>query len=71
MGWLIVPAPTDDRKTLAPCKSPCNHEDCADSKAFVKRLCSLCGKEIGFDTKYFVRGDDPVHAVCKWAEVKP
>lgn len=71
MGWIMIPAPG---QKYGPCTTECAHRDCAANRKDAARVCRLCGKPIGYDSKCFRDSDHPtepdgshmVHAVCVW-----
>lgn len=55
-----------------PCKTPCKHEDCAQSRKMAEGICRLCGKPIGYETRFYMDPENReanVHALC--LEKKP
>lgn len=54
-----------------PCNSPCAHKDCAVTRSMAKSKCRICGKPIGYDTRYYSEpGDILVHAVCLESDIE-
>lgn len=49
-----------------PCVLECRHEDCAETRRMAAAPCAVCGKRIGYDTRFYQRGDsgELVHAEC-------
>jgi len=39
---------------LGPCRKACKHRDCAESRFIAGCLCNLCGKRIGFGTRFYL-----------------
>ena len=36
-----------------PCTDDCEHRDCAYTRWQAASLCTICGKPIGYDTRYY------------------
>ena len=54
-----------------PCNYPCVHKDCAATRSMAKSLCRICGKPIGYGTRYYSeQGDTLVHANCLEKEIE-
>jgi len=55
MGWYISPSagPKDGQF----CEKPCEHKDCAQSRAFVESACEICGLSIGEGVPFYFVGD--------------
>lgn len=74
MGWGIIPSPTNDRKVVAPCLDSCAHLDCLESKEFVEKPCDLCGKKIGYETKYYLTdhgtNKGQIHFLCAFKKAE-
>lgn len=47
-----------------PCAVPCNHIDCAKTREMAATQCHMCGKLIGYETRFYSRGNTFAHAVC-------
>lgn len=51
-----------------PCLTPCHHRDCALSMSTAVSICRLCGKPIGYETRYYrdeqLGSGEWVHAYC-------
>jgi len=70
MGWNVLSKPGNK---YGPCEGECEHTDCAQTRKMAKARCSICGEEIGYDVKYYMRDaekNDLVHAVCAVEEVE-
>lgn len=68
MGWGILQKPGS---SAGPCVEACIHEDCKATREMAEAPCTYCGKEIGYDTKFYKVGPeltDLAHAVCVWEE---
>jgi hypothetical protein len=39
-----------------PCLEPCQHKDCAHTRAMASQLCITCGKPIGYEVAFFNAG---------------
>lgn len=60
---LESPAPGTD---LGPCADEgCGHGGCAVARAAAARLCSWCGRQIGY-LQYVREPGSVIHAVCHW-----
>jgi hypothetical protein len=46
-----------------PCNEPCEHRDCAASRATAEAVCRFCEKPIGYDARFYNDGGY-VHAPC-------
>lgn len=72
MAAGTLPAPGTE---LGPCKDGCQHIDCGMMRREADQDCRLCGKPIGFETRYY-KDPDPmrtggvVHARCLEAEIE-
>lgn len=53
-----------------PCKRPCAHIDCAETRRIAAAPCRRCGEPIGYDTLYFSEqgGTVFIHLDCAWDE---
>jgi hypothetical protein len=50
---------------VGPCLEPCKHRDCAETRRMAESACTICGKPIGYDTRFYRDDTDSyVHAVC-------
>jgi hypothetical protein len=60
MAYGTLPKPGTK---LGPCLNRgCNHRDCEATRQMAAQGCSLCNKEIGYDTPFY---DDPLrHRDC-------
>jgi hypothetical protein len=48
-----------------PCKTACQHTDCAATRAMADRNCTGCGDKIGYERPFYRDdADDLIHAVC-------
>lgn len=72
-GYLPEPGKVDEREgwQLGPCVEPCDHTDCASTRAMADQACPHCGDPIGYEVAYFdVSADDQrshsmlAHARC-------
>lgn len=67
MAAISLPKPGTK---YGPCAEPCQHIDCAQTRAMVAAACFICGKPIGYDTRFYGspheqgQGENYVHAVC-------
>lgn len=72
MAAVSIPAPGTP---LGPCPTTkgrheltCGHLDCRDSRRTAAKVCRICNRPIGYDTRYYVAGDnvepDHTHAIC-------
>lgn len=55
------------------CEGDCLHTDCAQIKCMAQELCSLCDKEIGYDTRFYCDGAKELpytHALCLEKEIE-
>jgi len=69
MGWGIFAKPGSK---YGPCKKDCHHRDCKSTKEDAAKICRICGKPIGFETKFYSDNKTPdglVHALCLWEEI--
>lgn len=68
-GQLWAPGTED-----GPCADPCEHRDCASTRAMAEAPCSYCKKPIGYDRRFYrdsAAGDPSLqqsHASCAEAE---
>jgi hypothetical protein len=52
MGWIMLSKPGTE---YGPCKKlNCGHKDCAATRAEAVTPCRWCGKEIGYETKFYI-----------------
>lgn len=51
---------------LGPCVDCCVHTDCAETLRMADSLCVLCGKKIGYETRFYCvpNARTLVHAAC-------
>jgi len=50
---------------IGPCKKSCKHKDCAEIKTMAATACTVCLKNIGYDTRFYQLEDKTlVHALC-------
>ena len=54
---------------IGPCVGPCEHKDCAQTRAMAESRCRLCGVKIGYEVRFYrdPDADSPaviVHADC-------
>lgn len=58
-----LPAPGTE---FGPCLEPCQHNDCAATRADAAAICRFCSKEIGYDRRFYIDSDTRslVHADC-------
>lgn len=48
-----------------PCADPCEHTDCAATRAMAARNCIGCAEEIGYDQRFFREDDGSLlHMKC-------
>lgn len=51
-----------------PCSTPCNHKDCNETRRMANSECVVCGKPIGYDTRFYVASVGQIneyqHAAC-------
>lgn len=50
-----------------PCNVPCQHKDCALTRAMSRSTCRYCDKPIGYGNRFYddpVSRDQYVHAYC-------
>jgi hypothetical protein len=47
-----------------PCLGVCEHTDCAATRRDAESPCSICGKPIGYDRRFYHDESGLVHAVC-------
>lgn len=69
MAAGTIPSPGSK---YGPCKSACQHRDCAENREDAASACRHCGKPIGFDTRMYADGHPRkfVHAACEEAAVE-
>ncbi|HEY7195479.1 MAG TPA: hypothetical protein VH439_17180 [Gemmatimonadales bacterium] len=41
-----------------PCATACRHIDCREIREWARALCHYCGKEIGYETRFYRQGED-------------
>lgn len=65
-----LPKPGTD---FGPCVDPaCGHIDCAQTRLMAENLCRYCGKQVGYETRFYTidvsNGEEKVkttvHALC-------
>lgn len=67
MAAATLPKPGTE---YGPCAKECEHTDCAHTRRMAKSTCTICGKPIGYDTRFYRSKDgDPTdgpwdHARC-------
>ena len=65
MAAGILPEPGTK---YGPCVEQCNHRDCEMTREMAKSLCTVCGTEIGYDTRFYQTRDENgrtySHAKC-------
>ena len=63
MGWSITYLPGDANE---PCTDEqCGHTDCAAARDAVVWPCTICGRPIGYNTRYYGRQSEGMqHALC-------
>lgn len=50
---------------LGPCEGACQHPDCAETRRMAADACGICGKPIGYDTRFYDRKlNGLAHAEC-------
>lgn len=54
---------------FGPCEGNCDHSDCAASRKMAESICTICGKPIGYDKRFFRDSDNPelgeyAHTAC-------
>ena len=42
---------------LGPCRNPCAHKDCAETRAIAAAPCRICRKPIGYDRLFYREGN--------------
>jgi len=73
MGWAKLPSPGTEH---GPCRGPCEHKDCAETRGMADALCVYCGETIGFDAPFYhvrASGKKPegyAHARCTWETIQ-
>jgi len=68
MAAGILPKPGTK---VGPCAKSCKHIDCAETRTMAARVCPICEKPIGYDTRFYQHGtlEELTHAVCLEDEV--
>ena len=61
MGYGILAEPGTE---FGPCAEPCQHKDCAATRAKANENCIECGETIGYGTKYYQEEDGLIHYRC-------
>ncbi|MHB8927803.1 MAG: hypothetical protein ACYC9Q_09140 [Bacillota bacterium] len=62
MAAGVLPAPG---AKYGPCKGPCGHKDCAETRRMAETMCTLCGAPIGYDRPFYNTIEHGlVHALC-------
>ena len=41
---------------FGPCEDACCHVDCASTRGMAAALCVYCGREIGYETRFYIEG---------------
>lgn len=55
---------------FGPCEGECFHVDCEETRRMAAAECLICGKPIGYDTRFYRRSPHTfVHAVCAEIEI--
>lgn len=49
---------------FGPCKTPCQHIDCAQTRARAAERCTYCRQAIGYNVRMYQLESQTVHAVC-------
>jgi len=54
MASMCLPKPGKvvDGEEIGPCVEPCQHKDCALTRAMAAAICPKCGKPIGYETPF-------------------
>jgi len=54
-----------------PCLDVCVHRDCEETRNMAKTKCRVCGKPIGYETRFFQEGSirELVHEECPEKEL--
>jgi len=60
MAAGILPKPG---MKLGPCRKPCSHRDCAESRRMAATICRFCGLAVGYNTRFY-NADGLCHADC-------
>ena len=61
MAAGILPIPGSK---FGPCKAPCKHIDCAETRSRAESTCLYCQKPVGYNVRVYQHGDYTVHARC-------
>lgn len=68
MGSIRVPKPGTQ---YGPCPGACEHTDCRASRMDSKMLCTICGKEIGYEVEFYNDGPGTQkHAACAYIKAR-
>jgi hypothetical protein len=49
---------------FGPCKTPCKHLDCAETRSRATSRCIYCKRVVGYGVRIYQHGDYVVHARC-------
>ena len=60
---------------LGPCQTACNHTDCAETRRMAAESCAVCGKTIGYETRFYETPNRPhrptlSHAACRESKIE-
>ena len=47
-----------------PCRSSCQHKDCAETRRMAAAVCRFCSKPIGYGSPFYREIDELSHAQC-------
>lgn len=70
-GTLPSPGKIVNGNEIGPCVEPCQHTDCAATRAMAAAICSRCADPIGYETRFYALGTTPAgvrcyaHAACE------
>lgn len=56
---------------FGPCVAECAHVDCAETRTMAATACRICGKPIGYDTRFYDGHEKGLtHALCLEEQVE-
>jgi hypothetical protein len=64
-GTLPTPGKIVNGMEIGPCvNESCVHLDCAKTRNMATMECPYCDKPIGYETPFYMDGDQLMHALC-------
>ena len=63
ISWA-APGAIVNGEEVGPCVEPCEHRDCALTRADALKPCKDCGDPIGYERLFYIKDDGEIHATC-------